>query len=220
MNLILPLLVLAPLQDLDEDKADLRKIRLFVYDAARDLKLRVYDDGRVELTVRGKRYEASDAAAFWKAHPEVARRYRMDRYLEPRVSRTDFDDWWKTLRGRWPGGELDERMGDLFSLLREPRPVPDGRRFGIRVDRVGETLRDQLGLAEGEGVLVTEVTPRSIAERAGVRKFDVCVKLDSKAVADKWRFRTDILDALDREEFVLDVIHGGKRRALTVKPDR
>ena len=65
---------------------------------------------------------------------------------------------------------------------------------------------------------MTDVTSGSIAEQAGVLKFDVFVKLDSGAIGDKWRFRTRIMNALERDKFTLEIIRGGKRRTLTVKP--
>jgi S1-C subfamily serine protease len=87
------------------------------------------------------------------------------------------------------------------------------------VDPVEETLRDQFSLKEGEGVMVGEVKPGSTAEKAGVKKHDVILKLDGKAVGDTWGFRKDVLRALaEKPEFELEILRSGKRQTLKVKP--
>jgi serine protease Do len=82
---------------------------------------------------------------------------------------------------------------------------------------VGETLRDQLGLRENEGVLVTEVKPGTVAEKAGVKEHDILLKLEGKAVTDRWQFRADILTALGKPEFEVELLRGGKRQTVKVK---
>ena len=57
-----------------------------------------------------------------------------------------------------------------------------------------------------------------MAERTGIRKFDLFLKVDGKAVSDKWQFRTDVLDALGKPGFELELIRAGKRETLKVKP--
>ncbi|HXX92707.1 MAG TPA: PDZ domain-containing protein [Planctomycetota bacterium] len=99
-----------------------------------------------------------------------------------------------------------------------PPPAPGGREFGIKIDSVGETLRDQLSLREGEGVLVGEVKPQSLAERSGVKQHDIILKLDGHAVGDKWEFRKDVLKALEKNDFAVDVLRGGKNLTLKVTP--
>jgi len=134
----------------------------------------------------------------------------------------DWEKWMKDQR---------ERMEELRRLFRRPgvepappapAPVPGprepgGREFGISLESVGETLRDQLSLKEGEGVMVTEVKPDSAAAKAGLQKHDIILKLDGKAVADKWQFRRDVLAALAKPEFELDIVRGGKRETIKAK---
>jgi hypothetical protein len=99
----------------------------------------------------------------------------------------------------------------------EARPPAGGKEFGIKIDSVGETLRDQLSLKEGEGVLVGEVKPGSVAEKAGIKQHDIILTLDGKAVGDKWEFRKDVLRALERPEFDVEILRGGKREGLKAK---
>jgi serine protease Do len=123
--------------------------------------------------------------------------------------------------------EQRRQMEDLRKRFRRPAepapappvvPPPAGPEFGVKVEPVDETLRDQLSLKEGEGVMVAEVKPGSTAEKAGLRKHDIVLKLDAAAVGDSWQFRKDVLKALERPEFELEVVRAGKRETLKVRP--
>jgi hypothetical protein len=160
------------------------------------------------------------------------------------LSQDEFDEWWKKLKkgvpdlGPIPGLErgmdeefqkfFDEQLGRLRRPFRVPKdpapdeaprqaPLPGGREFGLRVGEVGETLRDQLSLKDSEGVIVTEVKAGSLAEKAGMKEHDILLALDGKAVTDRWQFRSDILVALGKPEFELQILRSGKREAVKVK---
>lgn len=223
---------------------DLAHTKLYVYDASRGMTLRVHDDGRVDLTVEGKgedarqTFTARDAEAFREAYPEAARTYDLDRWLGTRPADRSGDAAEEALR-RWrewqkdwpvPGPRLEL---DLDKLLERQRgwneelrrffgrrggAMPGARpRFGIQVDAVDPTLAAQLGLAEGEGAIVTEVVPGTLAQRSDVRVHDIFVRIDGKAVTDKWEFRTDVLDALRKPAFEAEVVRGGRRVKLRVE---
>jgi len=191
-----------------------------------------------------KSYAAVSAAEFRQKHPDLMKKYELGRYLggdaKP-VSPEDFDKWWQGLKkgmpdlGPLPGLDqpfdedlqkyLEEQMGRLRRPFRQqpadpaPRqsPIPGGREFGLKVQEVGETLRDQLALKENEGVLVTEVKPGSIAEKSGIKEHDILLKLGGKAVTDRWQFRADVLSALGKPEFDVELLRGGKRQTVKVK---
>ena len=127
-----------------------------------------------------------------------------------------------------------EEQKDLFGRLKRPfrgpapeqppretppqqAPIPGGRELGVKVEAVGETLRDQLSLKEAEGVLVTEVKPGSLAEKAGLKHHDLLLKLDGKPVTDRWQFRADVLVALGKPEFDVELLRAGKRETVKVK---
>jgi len=242
-----------------EKKVDLENTRLHVFDSARDMTLKILNDGKVELTVQeedkaagkkiSKTYASASAAEFRVQHPDLVKKYELGRHLgggEERkmLSQDEFEEWWKKLKkgvpdlGPVPGLDqpfdedfqkfFDEQFGRLrrpFRLPKDPAPdeaprqapQPGGREFGIRVQEVGETLRDQLSLKENEGVIVTEVKAGSLAEKAGLKEHDILLKLDAKAVTDRWQFRSEVLVALGKPEFELQILRSGKREALKVK---
>lgn len=96
-------------------------------------------------------------------------------------------------------------------------PLPGGREFGVKVEAVGETLREQLSLKESEGVLVAEVKPGSLAEKSGLKLHDLLLKLDGKPVTDRWQFRADVLSALGKPEFSVELLRAGKRETVKVR---
>lgn len=161
------------------------------------------------------------------------------------VAEDDFDQWWKRLKKGVPGlGPLpgldqpfDEELQKFMEEQREllgklGRPLkgpaqdtppkqsivpPGGREFGVRVETVSETLRDQLSLKDNEGVLVAEVKAGSLAEKAGLKEHDILVKLEGKPVTDRWQFRAEVLGALGKPEFDLELLRAGKRETVKVK---
>lgn len=195
-----------------------------------------------------KTYEADTLEEFRRRHADAVRKHGLERYLGGgrRWVPEDFERWWEDLRKnrrflpevpdfRDPLGEdwqkwMDEQRKQWEEFRRlfrdpggpgpEPAPPSGGRELGIRVGPVPETLRDQLSLRENEGVVVEEVKPDSIAERAGLRRHDLILRVDGKAVEDKWQFRRDVSDALGKKEFDLEIVRGGKRESLKVRPGR
>jgi hypothetical protein len=161
------------------------------------------------------------------------------------TSEREFEEWWEKLKKGMPGlgpmpgldqpqdeelRKFMEEQGELLEKLRRPlrapgpetpprqAPVPPGgRELGIRVETVSETLRDQLSLKENEGVLVAEVKPGSLAERSGLKEHDILLKLEGKTITDRWQFRAEVLAAMGKPEFGIEVLRAGKREAVKVK---
>jgi len=184
---------------------------------------------------------------FRARHPELVKRFDLDHHLGGRakgVPSDEFDEWWKQLKKGMPGlgpvpgldqpfdedlQKFMEEQRELLGRLRRPlRPgipevppqqatVPGGRELGVRVETVGETLRDQLSLKENEGVLVSEVKAGSIAEKSGLKEHDILLKLEGKPIVDRWQFRADVLTSLGKPEFDVDLLRAGKRLTVKVK---
>ncbi len=250
---MMTLLMLACLQE----KPDLEKTRLYVYDSTKGMTLKVMKDGGVELTVveedpdTGKKtsriLSEPTLEEFRKKHPEAVRKYDLDRYTGARRSAMpdEFDRLFRDFRRGIPempqlprfdpfDGDVEKWMEEQRKYMEDlrrrfrgraepapappaPAPAPSGPEFGIKVEPVEETLRDQLSLKEGEGVMVGEVKPGSVADKAGLRKHDLILRLDGAAVGDTWGFRKDVLKALERPEFELEILRAGKLETLKVK---
>jgi len=65
-------------------------------------------------------------------------------------------------------------VGEIVVASRNPDTL------GLRLTRASDVLRQQLSLARGAGLVVEDVTPDSVAEKAGFKQHDVLVLLDDQ----------------------------------------
>jgi hypothetical protein len=180
--------------------------------------------GAVKVVVRKDgeetKYEADSREAFSEKYPDVARKYGLDkedgglRVLGPddpdleRLRKIDeqlerrLEETLRRLREGQEKGEWDEALEEALGGT--------GRKLGVDIDIVSEALRYQLDLPEG-GMLVRRVTPASRAERLGIRRWDVLLSLNGRAISNA----SDVSRALEEEgAATAEVIRGGERMAL------
>jgi len=94
-----------------------------------------------------------------------------------------------------------------------------GAALGVLIMPVTDVLRTQLELAPGQGLLVGAVEKDSLAERSGLKQYDVLIKVDGQAVGDSGKFREKILSALKGgKDFEIDLIRGGCHQMVTIHP--
>jgi hypothetical protein len=94
-----------------------------------------------------------------------------------------------------------------------------GATLGVLVAPVTDALRTQLKLQPHEGLVVAEVEKGSLAERSGLKEYDVLLKISSQGISDEAaKFREQVVTALHAKEFTLELIRGGERQTLTVHP--
>lgn len=159
----------------------------------------------VRLTAAGETYQARSMEAFRETYPEIAERHLKGLTIEfaPRDFGEDlppeFREFFK--RGRGWGEEFGRGRG----------------RLGAHIGPVSETMRAQLGLAEGEGVMVERVEAGGSAERAGLREHDVIVAVDGETVGNTWTLRAKIGERL-ASGFELTVLRKAKRETLKIAP--
>ncbi len=126
------------------------------------------------------------------------------------------------------GFDLNKLFGDeeldLDKLLdpkgAEPAPEPEPAKkawFGVQVEEVGEELRAHLELGKDVGLLVTDVVEGSPAERAGLRKNDVLLKIDGRDVRGEETLRAFMAKAKPGK--TVEVVLLRKARKMTVKVD-
>lgn len=117
-----------------------------------------------------------------------------------------------------------KKQFDAFRNL-EP-PSPDGGQkkgarkaeLGIAVERVDSALADQLGLGTGEGLVIVEVKPGSPAERAGLRRHDLLLKVNGKALTGPEELRREVEAGL-KNGMDLEILRRGKRESVKVEPE-
>jgi C-terminal processing protease CtpA/Prc len=72
-------------------------------------------------------------------------------------------------------------------------------RIGVSLSETDATLRSQLRLAAGEGLVVTEVIDDTPAAKAGIQMNDVLVKLDGKRLTTVEAINTQVQEIKDRK---------------------
>lgn len=202
-----------------------------VVENGRSLAWSIDEAGKVKVTVRDGKdaaeqiYEAPSLAELRKQHPDVAK--RLDAFLPTGGLRRWTLIW--PPRASWDERESDGaardpelRDGEQKLAPADPADAPlavvPGPVLGITWGDVPDVLRDQLELPAG-GVVVTGVSPDSIAAKLGLRRNDVLVSLAGRPVASPQDIRRALESARpphgDAAPISAEILRKGKRETLT-----
>jgi len=91
--------------------------------------------------------------------------------------------------------------------------------IGLACSPATDALRAQLGLAEAEGLVVQEVLPDSPAAKAGIKQYDIVVKVDGKPTG-KLQELIDAVDAAKDKEATIEILRGGKPIQIKATPQK
>jgi hypothetical protein len=117
---------------------------------------------------------------------------------------------------------LDEEGRAVFA--RSLRPDDPGLvtrrtlRLGITVGEVDRALAAQLGLEEGRGILVRSVQKDSAAEKAGLRDYDVIIRIDDEPIERVDALRQRLRGMEEGESLRLTLMRRGEERTVTATP--
>jgi serine protease Do len=89
--------------------------------------------------------------------------------------------------------------------------------IGVTLTDVTPALQKALGLTVAAGAMVQDVTPRSPAERAGLRAYDVIVEVEGRRVASNQELIQNISARQPGTVAELDVLREGRRHSMSVK---
>ncbi len=96
-------------------------------------------------------------------------------------------------------------------------PEPEvARALGITVQPLTPELASYFGAPEGRGVLVAEVDPQ--AEKAGVERGDIILKVGSRDLKELDDFSHDVAASGDAQPVTLTLRHDGSERTVTLLP--
>lgn len=153
-------------------------------------------------------------SAMTSPDPEVRRRARsaLESLLPPRPPEPPLAEpvqWGRILVNN--GGQQQLRLrvnqqGQMV-IMQDQGEMQQLQAKGIAGAPVDDpVMRDQLGLAEGRGFAVTAVTPRSQAERLGVRALDVLISIDGRPVMQA----AEVLKGFDARSPEIKLLRRGK----------
>jgi serine protease Do len=89
--------------------------------------------------------------------------------------------------------------------------------IGVTLTDVTPALQQALSLPVAAGAMVQDVAPRSPAERAGLRPYDVIVEVEGRRVASNQALIEDISARQPGTVARLDVLREGRRQTMSVK---
>ena len=102
-----------------------------------------------------------------------------------------------------------------------PQLKADGRVsrgfIGVTLTDVTPGLQRALGLSVSHGAVVQDVTPRSPAERAGLKAYDVILEVEGQAVMTNQELIRDISGRKPGSIARLEVLREGRRQSLPIK---
>jgi len=103
-------------------------------------------------------------------------------------------------------------IGQVDVIRRAPF---DRGRLGVSVDRPSDILADQLDLPRGEGLIITDVVAKSVADKAGFKTNDILLELNKKPVkSDPVEFARQIMEMKGEAAFDVVVLRKGKKMTM------
>ena len=101
----------------------------------------------------------------------------------------------------------------------ETATAPSKKPLGLTVQNITPDIAQGLGLQDVTGVVVTQVTPRTPAAEAGIRRGDVIQEVNRKPIEDAEAFEKAIDEAMDQESILILVRRGESSLFVTVSPE-
>ncbi len=88
--------------------------------------------------------------------------------------------------------------------------------LGVGIQDVTPLLAQEFKLPEGHGALVSEVVPRSPADKAGLQSGDVILDFNHKPITDSRHLKLQVAETTPGSTVPLDIIRDGRAKSLTV----
>ena len=95
--------------------------------------------------------------------------------------------------------------------------APQPAKLGLTVQQVTPELAESLGLKRADGVIVSSVEPQSAAAQAGIRRGDVILELNRKAVSSVGEFQKMLNEAKPETNLLFLVRRGDMNLFLALK---
>jgi serine protease Do len=90
--------------------------------------------------------------------------------------------------------------------------------LGILIQDITPALAKQFELKDSSGALVGDVTPRSPAEKGGVKSGDVIVEVNDRKIPNSRQLRLEIARSKPEEPISINIMRDGKARTLELTP--
>ncbi|KPJ61037.1 MAG: hypothetical protein AMJ46_03415 [Latescibacteria bacterium DG_63] len=88
--------------------------------------------------------------------------------------------------------------------------------MGVIIQNIDETMAQALGLDEATGVVVSEVTKESPADKGGLKQGDIILELEGKKVDDTVGLRNMVVETEPGTEVEVKILRDGKTKRITL----
>lgn len=199
-----------------EAKEQLEKAR-DEYKKAMEEPLKKADAARKDLDAARKKLDEAERANRFQNDEAIRRLMDMQKEMQKRLQEDfkQFDlpfnpDDLRRLEGlRFGPGDLG---GGVFMPMARNSSQP---RLGVRIDKIPAVLAEQLDLPKDSGLVIADVTAGSAAEKAGLKKNDILLKLADKDVPTDPEAFTALVGKLKAGEKIdAVVLRKGKKEAV------
>jgi serine protease Do len=113
--------------------------------------------------------------------------------------------------------EVTVKIAERPASLSKPEAVARSEgQLGMQLQNLTKDLAEQFGYALGEGVIVTEVLPGSLADSVAIQPGDLIVSVDHKEVNSVSEFEKAIQAGGKAKQVLLLVKHGGYSRYVVI----
>ena len=91
--------------------------------------------------------------------------------------------------------------------------------LGVSIQRIDENIAESLGLEDSKGALVADVMKNSPAQKAGIKRRDVIIEFNGKAVDDFHNLPTMVASVVPGEAVSLKILREGEELTVSVTID-
>ena len=91
--------------------------------------------------------------------------------------------------------------------------------MGIMSSPLSKALSMQMNLKDNQGILVQKILKGSPAEKAGIQKYDILLKINDDSISDHQSLRALVKKYSAGDEVAVSLIHKGQAKTLNVKLD-
>lgn len=138
-----------------------------------------------------------------------------------RKNNREMERWFRRFSERIDPGE--DAAPERQQRRKSPEPkkgVGEGlallKPLGLEFEYLEPAVREQLGVEEGQGVLVAKVSPGGLGEKWGLQEWDVVLSAGGEPVETGWDLRRKISRAAPVGEIPLEILRSGKQMTLRI----
>lgn len=106
-------------------------------------------------------------------------------------------------------------FGEGIQVGEAHRKMEKGPWIGVAMEPVSETLRAQLSLAKGEGIVINHVAPEGPAAKAGLAQNDILLRFDDQIIVEGSQLRKLIAMKKPGDSVKLVYMRKGERKEAT-----